>query len=70
MTSIGFFIGPMVKRELSTDTADRALNNSMHTNTVRERVWGDSRPGPLNRESHDIPSGGFQVDPHLPQDDS
>lgn len=70
MTSIGFFVGAIASRELSTDTADRALNNSMHTNTVNESVWGNSRPELRNRASQVVPSGGSHVDPHLLQDDS
>ena len=70
MTSIGFFVGAIANRELSTDTADNALNNSMHTNTVSDKVCGNSRPELRNRASQVVPSGGCQVDPHLPQEDS
>lgn len=69
-TSIGFLFGPMVNRELSTDTADKALNNSMHTNTVSERVCGDLRPEPWKRASHDDPSVGDQEVPHLLHEES
>jgi hypothetical protein len=70
ITSIGFLFGPIVKRELSTETADRALNNSMHTNTVSDSVCGNSRPELRKRSSQVVPSGGDQVDPHLLHDES
>jgi hypothetical protein len=67
---MGFFVGDIVSSELSTDTADKALNNSMQTKTVSERVCGNSRPELRNRASQVVPSGGVQVDPHLLHDDN
>mmetsp|Transcript_2752 Transcript_2752/g.3847 ORF Transcript_2752/g.3847 Transcript_2752/m.3847 type:complete len:83 (+) Transcript_2752:351-599(+) len=65
-------VGGTERIELSTDTALKALNISIHTSVVKDRVCGSARPEPSNNVSQSLGDKpiSFPQIPHLLHEES